>query len=178
MATHFSSILLPLDESIVLVDQQYRTESGQTDIVVIGDRTHADGTNERVVYVWELKAPQIWVFSKETESRVRPSDGLYSAENQLLHYHSFLAGSDTFCTRWSVARRNVKIGGIIIGTEATFIRCGPTERIRMTGIARTALDVREDMFYRGCGLAIRTWNWVLKAVPLLTASHRRISVTE
>jgi hypothetical protein len=148
------------------------------DIVVIGDHINNDGTDEKVVYVWELKAPQARAFKKETESRVRPSDELYSAENQLLHYQSSLAGSDTFRDRWSVARHNVKFGGIIIGTEATFIGCPSSERDRMIGIARTAFAVRESTFYRGCGLRLRNWDWVLRAVPILMSSHKRISVPE
>ena len=48
LADHFAAVLLPHDETIVLVDKQYFTDSGRTDIVVIGDRTNLDGTEERL----------------------------------------------------------------------------------------------------------------------------------
>jgi hypothetical protein len=179
LGNHFASVLLPLDETIVFVDKQYTTESGRTDIVVIGERIGLDGTGERVSYLWELKAPQVWLFEKETNSRVRPSDELYSAENQLLHYHSNLAGSETFRTHWNIVlRENIKIGGIIIGTQARFVNCLPGEYSRIVGVARTALSAREQAFYKGCGLRLWTWDKILQAVPSLRQSHLRISVSE
>jgi hypothetical protein len=177
LADHFATVLLPINETIVFVDKQYRTESGQTDIVVIGGRIRLDGTEERVAYVWELKAPQVWVFVKETNSRTRPSDDLYSAENQLLHYHSTLAGSETFRDRWSIRRENVRVGGIIIGTRLNFVRCAHTEHVPMTGLACTTLSTREEAFYKGCDLRLWTWDDVLQVAPLLQQSHRRISVS-
>ena len=178
LADHFAAVLLPHDETIVLVDKQYFTDSGRTDIVVIGDRTNLDGTEERLAYVWELKAPQMCVFKKETNSRVCPSEELYSAENQLLHYHASIKGSDSFRDRWSIARHNVKIGGIVIGTQANFIDCAASERTRTISFARTALAIREQTFYSGCGLRLWTWDTVLRAAPRLQSSHQRISVSE
>ncbi len=174
LAEHFAAVLLPHDEIIVLVDKQYTTESGRTDIVVIGDRIRLDGSEERVAYVWELKAPQVWMFEKETESRVRPSDELYAAENQLLHYHSSLAGSETFRSRWTITRReNVKLGGIIIGTQANFIHCSSTEHGRIVSLAGMALSVREEAFYKGCGL--RLWTWGIRCCTRHPAYRRVIN---
>jgi hypothetical protein len=179
LADHFCSILLPLEGTIVFTDKEYITESGRTDIIVIGLRIELDGTEERVAYVWELKAPQVWVFEKETNSRVRPSDELYSAENQLLQYHSDLAGSETFRTRWNIPRReNIKIGGIIIGRQARFVRCVGDEFPRLSAIARTALSAREQAFYKGCGLRLWTWDTILQTAPRLQQSHLQISVSE
>jgi hypothetical protein len=128
LAAEFPEVLLPWDEAIVLVDTEYSTESGRTDIVVIADRTTIDG-KERRAYVWELKAPQVWLFEKETEGRAKPSNEPYSAETQLLHYQSSLAGSTEFCARWKICRKeHVCIGGIVIGTTATLIGGSKTEQ--------------------------------------------------
>jgi hypothetical protein len=176
LVEEFAAVLLPLEEAVVLVDKQYTTESGRVDVVLVADRTTLDGSVERVAYVWELKAPQVTIFERDTASRVRPSPELYSAENQLLHYHSSLAGSDEFRARWRLGRReDVVIGGIVIGTQATFVASSDEDRPRLSGLARTALGVRDRAFYRACGLRLLTWDQVIQRGPLLTESHMRIS---
>ena len=174
LAKHFSHVLLPPWEPAVFVQTEAATESGRTDIVIVADQTGPDGSEERVAYVWEVKAPQVYVLRKQTRSRLAPSKELYSAERQLLHYHSSWKNSDDFRSRWKITRReNVRIGGIVISRENRFVSCSAAEHTEMAALARNTWDIRKESFYRTIGLTVLTWTDVLKREKVLRRSHRK-----
>ena len=54
---------------------------------------------------------------------------------------------------------------------------GSDKDTRLLGLARTAREIREQTFYRACGLRLMTWDDVSKRIPLLENSHKQISAT-
>lgn len=74
---------------IIRVKTEYRHHTGDSDYI-ISAHVSANGRKCARAYVWEIKAPQCFVFSKETENRSCPSRDLIQAENQLLHYYDDL----------------------------------------------------------------------------------------
>jgi hypothetical protein len=165
-----ASVLLPRGASMVLVDTELRTSSGDVDLIVCADESIAGEQTRRRLYVWELKAPQLPLFCVKTKGRACPTDDFYSAENQLIHYHASLAGSTE--DRRILRADDVLIGGIIIGSSRTFV----TEhrsvcKAKAIRLAAKALDIRERTLYRPINLRVLTWNMVIDSLKDVTASH-------
>ena len=122
-----------------------------------------DNRDVREAYIWELKAPQCYLFEKDNNNRCRPTNDFLSAENQLLHYWYEVTGSQRFRTTMQIMyQENIKIGGIIIGTQERFLRnsTGTTDLRN----AEIALKIRQDYLYRSSGLRVLTWDRILKFV--------------
>src|SRR4030042_5437274 len=105
--------------SLVYHEIDYRGNAGDSDYVISAKIQKDIGVERVEAYVWELKAPQCYLFKKDTENRLRPSEDLIKAENQLLHYYEEQRGNELFRAKFGVTRQNdVHIGGIIIGCKA------------------------------------------------------------
>jgi hypothetical protein len=122
------------------------------------------GNEERVAFLWELKAPQCYLFEYDNNNhRCRPTLDLVKAENQLLHYVEEAVGSESTRTRLGVMNRdNIRPGGIIIGAKNTMLR--GSRNVRDIDKASTALRLRRDRFYLAQGIRILLWDRVLDAV--------------
>jgi len=120
---HATSLLLPgtpLDTITILEERSY---FGRADFIVSATMMEDDNRAVRSVYIWELKAPQCYLFEKDNNTRCKASDDFLSAENQLLHYAHQAMGDDTFRVRMQILdRANVRLGGVIIGTSKRFLR--------------------------------------------------------
>jgi hypothetical protein len=96
--------------------EEYRLHGGDSDYIVVAKiKDELDRQSVRA-YLWELKAPQCPMFVTETNSRLRPSEYLYKAINQLLHFYRECKQSGSFRDVFNIVNQeDVKMGGIIIG---------------------------------------------------------------
>lgn len=161
-----AEVLLPWGEdTITFVDAEQISSAGYVDIIVIAESKTASGSTIKKAYVWELKAPQIFLFEKETKNRVRPTKDLYSAENQLLNYQNTISKDGAFLAKWGILRaEHIEFGGIIIGRETTFIDRKDMELIEAKGLADTAQEIREQIFYKAKNIKLWTWDKVLNSI--------------
>ena len=102
---------------------EYRGHSGDSDYIIVCKACDEAGIQSNQAYIWEVKAPQCYVFEQDTMNRVKPSKDFISAENQLLHYYEESKGSDQFRDEFKITHpENVKLGGIIIGSKKTLVK--------------------------------------------------------
>ena len=158
-----ASVLLPPSAGLVVVDTELRTASGDTDLLVVADESTPGGQVSRRLYVWELKAPQVPAFCVETLGRACPSKELYTAENQLLHYHAQLAGSEQDRKQFGVrAAGDVRLGGIIIGTKDSFVAATKlVDSTKARRLANATWDIRDQAFYLPSRMRLLDWDLVL-----------------
>jgi len=148
-------------KQILYIEPEYRSKSGDSDYVISFEIYGEGGVDKRYAYVWELKAPQCYVFEYETNNRVKPSEDLIKAENQLLHYYDDQQGNDRFRRDFKiVSSDDIKFGGIIIGSQKTRIKGGNYSPAKIDNLYETALRIRENYFYRGRGIRLLLWDFV------------------
>lgn len=137
--------------------------TGKTDYVIsgiIGNNPYFDPKCVKA-YVWEFKAPQCYVFRKETENRLCPTKELFEAENQLLNYYHALKYNLTLVDRFKAGHpKNVFIGGIIIGSSERLVK-GELEEEKKKEMLKEAYDIRKSYFYDQTDLYLVTWSDVL-----------------
>ena len=167
--------LLPtLDGTITYLDSEQLCSAGRVDMIVIAEILEVGGITRPGAFVWELKAPQIPLFKMETQNQACPSPELYSAENQLLHYHHSIANSGHLRDRWGiVCPEHVKFGGIIIGRDNAIVKCEEKDLVLGGRLASQALRIRESIFYRASGIRVWTWDRIIKILESQTLSHRK-----
>jgi len=153
----FKETLIKLGSS----DCDYRSHSGDSDYVISGITRDTCGIERIRVYVWELKAPQCYIFEEDTKNRVKPSNELIDAENKLLHYYDELKGSQQFLEKFGIAHSdNVCIGGIIIGCNLKLVSGNYSEEEKRMLFAR-AKRIRDTCLYGSFGIKLMTWDTVL-----------------
>lgn len=144
-------------------ERELPTNMGITDYVIsgiIGNNPYFDPDCVKA-YVWEFKAPQCFVFRKETENRLCPTKELFEAENQLLNYYHALKYNLTLVNRFKAGHpKNVFIGGIIIGSRERLVT-GELEEEKKKALLKEAFDIRNSYFYAQTGLYLVTWSDVL-----------------
>ena len=142
------------------VETECRARSGDSDYVISGTTKDESGVECNKLYVWELKAPQCYIFEKDTENRLRPSIDLIKAENQLLNYHYELKGNDSIRKDFGVYHPDdVLLGGIIIGCDRTRVR-GVIEEPKRSIAYQKATNLRK-VLYRWGDIRLMTWDTVL-----------------
>jgi hypothetical protein len=146
--------------SIPYVEKELPGNSGDSDYVVSCRVCEGTGNKPVKAYVWELKAPQCYIFEKDNENRLRPTPELVRAENQLLHYHHEIQGSGQLLTYFKITSPEyVLLGGIIIGSGATTVK-GSYEEEKKQRLYEKALMVRTKYFYQPHGIKILNWNYI------------------
>ena len=167
---HAAGLLLPstpIDFDDVQEDRNY---FGRTDFILSANTLRDDNTQARVAYIWELKAPQCFLFEKDTATRCRATKEFLGAENQLLHYAHLALGDNHFRTRMNVVDgTNIHIGGIIIGTKDRFLKGSTGSRDRQN--AETALKVRQLYLYKSHGIRVMTWDRIFDYVRASTMAR-------
>jgi hypothetical protein len=142
-------------------ETEYRGHSGDSDYVISGKVKDESGFECVRAYIWELKAPQCYIFEKDTKNRLRPTKDLIQAENQLLHYYEEQKGSDQFRDEFKVTHPdNVCFGGIIIGCNRTLVKGDYNEKKKERLFQRTK-TIRDKHFYRNSGIRLVTWDTIL-----------------
>lgn len=161
---HYAKQLL-MKETVLnfeYVEKEYRGHSGDSDYVISGTVRLPTGVECVHAYIWELKAPQCYIFEKDTENRLRPTKELIHAENQLLHYHYENKGNAQFRQQFGITHPDhVLIGGIIIGSRRTWVK-GDFENDKKIKLYQLASQIRKIYFYDHFGLKLMTWDSVLE----------------
>jgi len=169
------TVLLPFCYPVTFVDAELRTSSGDVDLIICSDELQAGGQTRRLLYIWELKAPQLSLFCSETKGRASPTKEFYSAENQLIHYHAHVAGSEEDRKKFKIISANdVRIGGIVIGRSQNLVSSQKkVSEGKAKSLAGSARDIRERTLYSQTGLRIMTWDMIIERLRLITVSHRK-----
>lgn len=143
--------------------REYRGHSGDLDYVVSGSVWDEGGFECVRVYIWELKAPQCFIYEidNKNKTRLRPTKDLYSAENQLIHYYHEQKGSRAFRDEFNVKADNIKIGGIIIGSQQRLVKGDYDEKYKNTLYERSS-TIRRTYFYDMAQIRVMTWSEVLR----------------
>jgi hypothetical protein len=161
--SHAANLLLPgtpVDTTTITEERNY---FGTADFIIAATIRDDANRNVRSAYIWELKAPQCYLFERDNANRCRATDDFLKAENQLLHYTHQAIGDQTFRARMQVMdHTNIRIGGIVIGTRERFMR-GSTGSMDIQK-ADIALQVRELYLYKSHGIRVLTWDRVLDYV--------------
>lgn len=149
----------------VYKEEEYRGNTGDSDYIISG-RIRDFASIECIrAYVWEIKAPQCYIFEKDTENRLKPSRDLIQAENQLLHYFHENKGSELFRETFKVTHSdNVKFGGIIIGCNKNRIRGEFRDAEKANLLFQKALHIRSHYFYDSFGIRLMTWDTILDSL--------------
>ena len=154
---------------LLRVGSEEPTRFGSSDYVVSAEISHG-GISERVAYVWELKAPQVYLYEMDDNlRRFRPTADLVKAETQLLHYVSEYEDSKGFKEYYDL-RPNSRIlpAGIIIGRKDNFARIGRKGandmELDQLALAQNSHSIREFYLYRVAGIRLKTWDWVTESL--------------
>lgn len=170
--TNFASILLPRLQALTFVAAEQNTSAGRVDFVIVAEQFPAGMRPQRVAYVWELKAPQCFLFRIENPNRASPTPEFYSAENQLLHYHYATANDGNFRNRWEIVSPDrVRLGGIIIGRENNLVIPGRYDPGLEVNLANQAKELRENFFYHN-DIKLLTWDSVLTLAEIQIETYQ------
>lgn len=173
LLSQIAPILLSKLDSTYFHGRELNTSAGRTDFVVIADKYLPGNEIRRVAYVWELKAPQHYLFEVQSKNRASPCNEFYAAENQLLHYHNSLANDGHFRDRWAIlSHDDIKFGGIIIGRDENLVKAGQYGQVLEKRLASQALRIRENAMYKAPNIYIWTWDMVLKLAESMTLTHQ------
>lgn len=140
---------------------EWRLHSGDSDYVVSGRVSDETGLSTVKAYVWELKAPQCYLFRQESGNRLSPTVDLFKAENQLLNYYHEMKGNESFRHSFGVTHSdNVQFGGIIIGSRERWVAGAFDSENKKSELYERALSIRKQYFYDPLGIRIMTWDQV------------------
>jgi len=154
---------------------EYRGHLGDCDYVIIAKVS--DGSRECTkAFFWELKAPQCYIFNVDAsnENRLKPSQELIDAENQLLYYYHEHKNNPQFIKRHNLEGSiNVHLGGIVIGSNDRKIK-GETKRKDKKGLYDEALDVRH-LIYNSLSMRFMTWDEICNILKAQEAPPIEVS---
>ncbi len=143
--------------------EEYRGHSGDSDYLIVCSAIEGSGIKANIAYLWEAKAPQVYIFEHDTKNRVRPTKDFISAENQLLHYYEDCKGSDSFKEEFNITHRdNVRLGGIIIGSEKTWVKSKKYDDRQKEALYTRAINLRRRVLYGSSGIKVMTWDHILR----------------
>lgn len=146
----------PLD--FIDIQDERPLNLGRSDYIVLAEVWHS-GEKCRRAYLWELKAPQCYIFVKDTESRLKSSDELIDAENKLLNYYHEMRYSGLFREQCEISNlTDICLGGIIIGREDRRVG-GDLTAVRKTQLYHTARSVKNYLY--GNSIKLKTWDEIL-----------------
>ncbi|QDZ01962.1 hypothetical protein FQ775_17135 [Nitratireductor mangrovi] len=139
---------------------EQRSPYGRSDFMIVAELMSDMGTRERIVDIWELKAPQCPIMQSDSQlQRFRPSQDLVSAETQLIHYVYQAQRDGDLQERWQIRRpQNIRAGGIIIGRDGRWLGGGDAEQNRL---AEESFEKRSEWLYRPSAIRVKTWDRVL-----------------
>jgi hypothetical protein len=135
-----------------------------------------EGGNESVrAYLWELKAPQCYIFVKDTDNRLKPSVELIDAENKLLHYYYENRDNGLFHRQYSITNSDdVRLGGIIIGSKDRRVRGDYDEDLK-NRLYSVAKATRDHLYSND--IVLLTWDDVL-AYLQSSETKEKVVITE
>jgi len=143
---------------------------GRSDYIISGTVIHQAEQCVRT-YIWELKAPQCFIFEEDTNSRLKPSSELIDAENKLLNFFYENKHNGLFHQQYALSQpgaENVCLGGIIIGCERTKVRSDSDE----TKALYTTAKIARNFMYGPAGIKIKTWDEILRQIRISETRDR------
>ena len=149
-------------DNILMTGREESCRTGDSEFSVSVEVDNG-AVGRRYAYVWEVKAPQKYLFQLDSATnRLRPSDDLYSAENQLVNYVAELSASPNFRMKFGLTgiTDEVRPGGIIIGRKDRFVSGKAEDADKNEGLARFAFSTRDAYLWSPAGIRIYTWDWV------------------
>lgn len=154
---HAKELLVAPDMAVTFIEvEMERIENlGRSDYLIIADAWHS-GACSRRAYLWELKAPQCFIYERDTATRLKPSQNFIDAENQLLNYYYNLKRNGEFLEQHNiVSPSDVSLGGIIIGCDRTKVNGDftPAQKVGRYDIARRV----RDQLYDG-RIKVKSWD--------------------
>lgn len=154
----FPEFLVPHTVEEATMHLEYRGNSGIADVVVVAK---IYDTKPRIAgFVWELKAPQTSMYVADGKNRLRPSNELYSAENQLSHYYQELKGSEQFKSENRILRSSdIQLGGIIMSSKSRMVK-GDFDDIQKRNLGTRIIEARK-VFYPS-SMKVYTWDMLLR----------------
>lgn len=159
--------------NFVYLEKERRGTTGDSDYILSCRVCDETGVESVKAYIWELKAPQCYIFEKDTENRLRPTKELIHAENQLLHYYHENKGSEEFRNDFGVTHSdNVLFGGIIIGCHARKVK-GEFEDNKKNKLFEKALIIRKRYIYDPLHIRIIQWDYILDLLNPQTARETK-----
>ena len=148
---------------------------GRSDYVISGTVYHQ--TNQCVrAYIWELKAPQCYLFEEDTGNRLKPSPELIDAENKLLNYYYESKNSGLFHQQYDLSQpgnENVCLGGIIMGCERTKVNSNASAEVKSDKY-RTA-EIARNFMYGPAGSKIKTRDEVVHQIRVSETRGREFT---
>lgn len=148
-------VLPDIPDCFIDVEMERIENLGRSDYLIVADVLRS-GDCYRRAYLWELKAPQCFIYEGDTRTRLKPSQDFIDAENQLLNYYYGLKENGVFLQQYEIsAPSDISLGGIIIGCHRTKVGGDYTEaeKTRCYNIAKRV----RDQLYDG-KLKVRTWD--------------------
>ena len=145
-------------------EPEYRGHTGDSDVVITCEVENDAGVRCVEAYIWEVKAPQCYVFEFDNMNRVKPTKDLISAENQLLHYYEEYKKSDTFKQEFEITSSdNIYIGGIIIGQKSRLVKPNQnySDRSKTNSLYTRAINCRKEHFYKASRIDFIIWDRIL-----------------
>lgn len=143
--------------------EEYRGHSGDSDYIIVCRALEESGIESNKAYIWEAKAPQVYLFQQDTNNRVKPTKQFVSAENQLLHYYEECRGSEQFREEFGITHGDdVRLGGLIIGSRATWVKGSDYDETTLDRLYKKALNLRTRYLYGHSGIKVMIWDHILQ----------------
>ncbi|WP_186257777.1 hypothetical protein [Burkholderia gladioli] len=160
---HYASDLLitGLEAVIEVGRREQQLMVGRADYFIVYSGFDMNRRRGRFASVWEVKAPQCFIFEEDTQERLLPSEDLVHAETQLMYYVTEVRGNQMLRERFEISRQDdVQFGGIIIGSDNRMVKRKSRSTIpeaHINRLADEALHLRTRIFYRPNQIRLLTW---------------------
>ncbi|WP_186065960.1 hypothetical protein [Burkholderia gladioli] len=159
-------LITGLDAVVEIGRREQQLMVGRADYFIVYSGFDMNRRPGRFASVWEVKAPQCFVFDEDTQERLSPSIDLVHAETQLMYYVTEIRGSQMMRERFGILRPDdVQFGGIIIGRDDQMVkrkvRSTLTEE-HMTRLVDEAVHLRARTFYKPNQIRLLTWTSLVR----------------
>ncbi|GEO42014.1 hypothetical protein SAE02_61620 [Skermanella aerolata] len=150
---------------IVRAKREETSRFGFADLVVSSRIETTDGLYRTTAYVWEVKAPQCFLYEPDDHSvRLRPTIDLVKAENQLLHYAWEFNESRSMKDFYGLGLYGKFVpAGVLIGRRDRLVK--PRREFPLEedpgALFEATQNIRDHYLYGPARIHIRTWDWAL-----------------
>ncbi|MBR8184905.1 DUF4263 domain-containing protein [Burkholderia ambifaria] len=161
---HDASALLinGLDAVVDVSRREQQMMVGRADYFIIYSGFDMNRRRGRFASVWEVKAPQCYVFDEDTQERLSPSIELIHAETQLMYYVAEMRGNQMLRDRYNIrSDDDIQFGGVIIGCDERMVKRKARSSIadeQMNRLVDEAMRLRTKTFYRPNQMRLLTWS--------------------
>ncbi|MBP0610725.1 MULTISPECIES: DUF4263 domain-containing protein [Burkholderia] len=155
-------LITGLDAVVEVSRREQQMMVGRADYFIIYRGFDMNRRPGRFASVWEVKAPQCYVFDEDTQERLSPSTDLVHAETQLMYYVAEMRGNQMLRERYEIrSDDDIQFGGVIIGCDERMVRRKARSLItdeQMQRLVDEAMRLRTKTFYRPNQMRLLTWS--------------------